>query len=119
MGSEKHTPWKLRVSPNTRHMGGRLQLWHTKRGRVASFTSGGDEFSAEDVLAKLDAFHSEDGRTLENIPVGVFWRLYDGLKKVAHSDDDGASDQEAPEMWLYCRDTARALLDSLQIRESE
>ena len=56
--------------------------------------------------ACVAAFHDDQGRTLEDIPQGLVWRLYDALDNLVASRAGSFA-------------IARDILDSLHIKEPE
>ena len=64
------------------------------------------------------AFKDDQGRTLENIPEGLVWRLVDALEEMLeHAERDGWDELGCSAGQAY-RDH-RALLDNLHIKESK
>ena len=65
------------------------------------------------------AFKDNQGRTLENIPEGLVWRLVDALRNINSTTDPAIGSAKANERSYDSFQISRAALDSLHIKESK
>ena len=76
-----------------------------------------DRILAGDLVARFNAFHDDQGRTLENIPQGLVWRLVDALDAVTRTELPERDSAVWREVTREMKRIARGVLDSLHIKE--
>ena len=86
-----------------------------------------DEWAAF-LTACVNSYHDDQGRTLENIPQGLVWRLVDALelttarlmaRQIIDADKGRAQDYAVYAETKDAAQNAYTLLDSLNIKEAE